>query len=106
MTGTFFRHKAEAAAVLARRTSCGSQRSQRSTGQKCSSPSKGGLDKGHGPVDLGAVFEGLDVGGVDGDGVGQSAGADSITDWKKGKTLVRLFQAPSLSLSRSVSLYL
>lgn len=71
---------------------------------KGSSPSKGGLDKGHGPIDLGAVSEGFDVGGVDGYGVDQSAGPDSITDWKKrktGQTAVLGFISLSLSQCRS-----
>lgn len=54
------------------------------------SPGKGGFDEGDVPVDRGAVPEGFDVGGVDGHCVDQSANPDSVTGWRKRKT-VRLF---------------
>lgn len=50
------------------------------------SPCEGGLDDGHVPVDLGAVPEGLDVGGINGHGVHQSADADAVAGWRETNT--------------------
>lgn len=52
-------------------------------------PSERGPDEVHIPVNLGAVPEALNVGGIDSYGVGQSANPDAITYWRR-KDLVRL----------------
>ena len=72
------------------------------------SPDEGGLDERDVPVDLRAVPEGFDVGGVDGQSVGQSADPDSVTGWRKRKTPSGFLSGLSLSLYLSVcsSLYL
>lgn len=45
----------------------------------CVSPSEGGLNDGHISIDLGAVPEELNIGGIDGHGVDQSTNPNAIT---------------------------
>lgn len=53
------------------------------------SPSERGPDEVHIPVNLGAVPEELNIGGIYSYGVDKSANADAITGWRR-KDLVRL----------------
>lgn len=70
---------------------------------KSISPSKGGLKEGDVSVDLGAVPEGFDVGGVDGHGLGECTHTDSVAGWRKGKTLSGYLFSIQVSLSLSLS---
>ncbi len=71
------------------------------------SPREGGFDEGDVPVDLCAIPEGLDVGGVHSHGVDESTNADSITGWRKRKTLsgflfsIQLFSSEDLCTFRT-----
>lgn len=47
------------------------------------SPSERGPEEVHVPVNLGAVPEALNVGGVHSYGVDQGANPDAITDWRR-----------------------
>lgn len=49
----------------------------------CVSPSEGSPDEVHIPVNLGAVPEELNIGGIYSDGVDQSANPDTITGWRR-----------------------
>lgn len=60
------------------------------------SPSEGGADELHVPVNLGAVPEELHVGGVYSYGVDQRANVDAITGWRRADCQVGAFRYCSI----------
>lgn len=73
---------------------------------KSISPSKSGFNEDDVPIDLRAVPEGFDVSVVDGYDVDQSASPDSVTGWRKRKTLSGCLFSIQVSLSLSIFLSL